>query len=360
MFRLIPKNSELPALEQASSAEAIALGKRRAGYEDKKTRLQTLGSSNSPPAPPRRNSLLSYVLIQEGDPVFFNSAANVTVAQSVISVYNHEAASCGLPLTTRQDSGTTPDFPLHLALTLLYILSTSEVDDMSLIGSPIPAASIDPCFLEHDTYEIFREIYPLLSLMSYASLTEDVSNILKNTSPEILLSPTFNIAGFHSQELFLPLAGSKYLLMLWDGLFEMWCESDFFQTSRKDEASDTPAVYYDSSDPLAPPPPTPQQQQAKASSRQEAFVNSNMGSRSFNGVGVPPLFAEIVAALALSQKETGLATTPNIADLFDSPQELFFAASILKYPFEAAIGLKSSDPAKVRKASALDIHVNGQ
>ena len=50
----------------------------------------------------------------------------------------------------------------------------------------------------------------------------------------------------------MPVGGRKYLLGVWDGLFEVWCDSDFFKTSRKDDSPTE--VYYNSSDPLAAPP----------------------------------------------------------------------------------------------------------
>ncbi|GMH80512.1 hypothetical protein TL16_g08575 [Triparma laevis f. inornata] len=284
LFHLLPLTPLLSTLDDPTSEASISLREGRNEYFLKKGVVMSMERGG------RRESFSSFRTgFEEGDPVFFSSASNLQTAQTIVQIYTHESTlNPSLPPPT--------PFSHHLAITLYYILSTSEIDDS--VDFRIPDSAIAEEGVESDCYWIFREIYPC--------------------NPSLLSNPAFSLQPFYCEELFLPVGDRKYLLGVWDGLFEEWCHADFFKTSRKDRESIKKEVYYNSSDPLA--------------SVEKKKNLESMGSRCFEAVGVPPLFAEVVAAYALALGEFGTDSFTNLKELYESPAEVFFAARVLDDP----------------------------
>ncbi|GMI03533.1 hypothetical protein TrRE_jg6659 [Triparma retinervis] len=355
IFKLIPLSSDMDALENPGSNQSLQLARIREDYEAMKKLVAILPPASMPErgakkdngvSPSRRQSLGAadgVPLFETEDPVFFNSALNVQKAKSIIDVYNHDAQLNGLTLTTNPNHCNT-QFPRYLALAILYIMSTEEFDSGAVSG--VPKSATDHAYLEHDSFGIFRYLYPVIAGITASDLNEEVSNIIRRTNPVLLRSPSFTIEHVSPSQLFLPIAPFKYLLPMWDDLFELWVQVDFFRVSRKESIDDMrsrnislsssssarsdSAVYFDASDPLASPANGGVARPPLEYPPGEATNGGERESLAF----IPPFFAEVTAVLILAHYASTSSFEPPklLSDVFESPHELLFAASVLKDP----------------------------
>lgn len=361
IFKLIPLNATLDSLDNPGSPQSQVLARIRADYDAMKKLVSVLppsvgaseGGQNS--STHRRQSLGQVgdvPMFESEDPVFFNSAVNIQKAKSIIDVYNHTAQLNGLPLTTNAPNKSNSPFAHNLALAILYIMSTEEFDAGQVAG--VPQSASDNNFLEHDSFEIFKGLYPVIGGITLSGLTEDVATIIRRTNPAILGSPFFTLKHVNPLQLFLPISPFKYLLPLWDDLFELWVQVDFFSISRKksiekmtsgtsissSSVGSDPAVYYNSSDPLASPSSTGILRPPLDYSGAGGSVEESLAIYS----SIPPYFTETVAALILAHYASTSSFEPpkSLLDVYDSPHELLFAAQVLKDPFMSQSARRST------------------